>query len=292
MPFSVSRCWIEPSRHASNRSVQPPMCWPPMKICGIVGEPVRLASTARIRPPRSSAWYATESRSMLRYAMPSSREQLAHRPAELAPLEREQHHGLVAHELRRRAPPPRHRSARRAGDPAATARRARAHRSGRAASSARSRAPRSSSPRRCARTAASTDSARRCPAACRRCSCRVSSGARPSSAAASVAPLEVPTKMPSCRASSRARRNASSPATGTISSISPASTASSVSREMKSGAQPCIRCGRKRGWLPADGTARVARLRDAAAEHLRVVGLGRDDPRRRARLSAARARRP
>ena len=38
----------------------------------------------------------------------------------------------------------------------------------------------------------------------------------------------MPTNMPSCRASSRARRNASSPATGTISSIQPAVTASSV----------------------------------------------------------------
>ena len=42
MPCSVSRRWIEPARQASNRSVQPPMCSPPMKICGIVGEPVRL----------------------------------------------------------------------------------------------------------------------------------------------------------------------------------------------------------------------------------------------------------
>ena len=72
-----------------------------------------------------------------------------------------------------------------------------------------------------------------------------------SSAAASVAPLEVPTKMPSFCASSRERRSASAPATGTISSIRPASTACSVSVEMKSGAQPCMRCGRNRGWLPA-----------------------------------------
>ncbi len=68
-------------------------------------------------------------------------------------------------------------------------------------------------------------------------------------AAASVAPLEVPAKMPSCVASARASRSASLPSTGTISSTSPAAMASSVSLETKSGLQPCIRCGRKCGWL-------------------------------------------
>jgi hypothetical protein len=67
------------------------------------------------------------------------------------------------------------------------------------------------------------------------------------SAAASVAPLDVPTKIPSRRASSRASLSASLPATGTISSTRPAPTASSVSFEMKSGDQPCIKCGRKNG---------------------------------------------
>ena len=66
----AARC-AAPLRQASNRSVAPPMCVPPMKICGIVFAPVRAASTARILPPRSPAWYATESRSTLRYAMPS-----------------------------------------------------------------------------------------------------------------------------------------------------------------------------------------------------------------------------
>ena len=41
----------------------------------------------------------------------------------------------------------------------------------------------------------------------------------PGDTGASVAPLEVPTKMPSWRASSRASRSASAPATGTISSM-------------------------------------------------------------------------
>src|SRR5215469_2764306 len=96
-----------------------------------------------------------------------------------------------------------------------------------------------------------------------------------SSAAASVAPLEVPTNIPSFCASSRERRNASAPATGTISSTYPAATASSVSLEMKSGAQPCIRCGRNSG---------IPQRRDAAAEHLCVIWFGRDDLRLRSKV--------
>ncbi len=71
------------------------------------------------------------------------------------------------------------------------------------------------------------------------------------SAPASVAPAEMPTKMPSLVASSPHKRNASLPSIGMIASIILASTASSVSFGMKSGLQPCIKCGRNNGWLSA-----------------------------------------
>ena len=68
-------------------------------------------------------------------------------------------------------------------------------------------------------------------------------------APARVAPADMPTKMPSCVASDRDSLMASSPLIGSISSMYFASIASSVSRGMKSGVQPCIRCGRNSGWL-------------------------------------------
>ena len=48
---------------------------------------------------------------------------------------------------------------------------------------------------------------------------------------------------------------ASPPLTGTIASINPACTTSAVSFGMKSGDHPCIRWGRKLGWLPDAGWA-------------------------------------
>ena len=77
---------------------------PPTKICGMVGEPVRAFSTARILPPRSSCLELdrVEVDAAIRDAEP--REQLAHRPAELAPLEREHHDRLVSHDIGRRTP--------------------------------------------------------------------------------------------------------------------------------------------------------------------------------------------
>ena len=73
-----------------------------------------------------------------------------------------------------------------------------------------------------------------------------------------VAPLEVPTKIPSFCASSCDSRIASAPLIGTIWCISFIETASSVSLGMKSGAQPCITCGRKFGWL-AEGEPSATR---------------------------------
>ena len=70
-----------------------------------------------------------------------------------------------------------------------------------------------------------------------------------SNAPASVAPPEMPVRIPSLYASSCDSRIASLLLTGTIRSISPAATASWVSFGMKSGAQPCTMCGRKLGWL-------------------------------------------
>ena len=71
------------------------------------------------------------------------------------------------------------------------------------------------------------------------------------SAPASVAPPEIPVKIPSLRAKARVNRKASSPLMGNTLSIHFASTASSVSFGIKSGLHPCIKCGRKFGWLPA-----------------------------------------
>ena len=111
----------------------------------------------------------------------------------------------------------------------------------------------------------------------------------PSSAAASVAPLDGPTKMPSWRRQRPASRSASSPATGTISSTSCSATAVSVRRETKSGA-PALHQVRPEVRMALGRPAgRVARLRHAAAQHRRVVGLGRDDADARVdRLQAAR----
>ena len=68
-------------------------------------------------------------------------------------------------------------------------------------------------------------------------------------APASVAPPEIPTKMPSSVARARDSLSASAPLTGTMSSIVSAVAASSVSFGMKSGLQPCMRWGRNSGWL-------------------------------------------
>jgi hypothetical protein len=65
-----------------------------------------------------------------------------------------------------------------------------------------------------------------------------------SSAPANVAPLEMPQKMPSFRASSRVSRSDSAPFTPMISSTRLPSSTSLASLGMKSGDQPCIRCGR------------------------------------------------
>src|SRR5262245_30547385 len=95
MPFSVRRRWMDPSFHALNRSVQPPMCAPPMKICGIVTAPVRCANLS------AAIACLILHRIQVNAAVLDSdaREHLAHGPAELAPLEREQDDGLVAHDL-------------------------------------------------------------------------------------------------------------------------------------------------------------------------------------------------
>src|SRR5262249_42336781 len=69
-PLSERSFCKSPFLKASKTSAAPPTNWPPTKICGIVIEPVRAATAARIFPPRSSFWFSTESMSMDRYAMP------------------------------------------------------------------------------------------------------------------------------------------------------------------------------------------------------------------------------
>ena len=128
-----------------------------------------------------AGWYATESRSTLRYAMPS-------RANSLRTDQQNSHHSSANSTTGSRAMSvvdeplglgiERDGTALPARRGAGDAARAAAHRSGTPASSATARAPRRPSPRRCPRTAASTGSARRCRAACRRCSCRAASGAR------------------------------------------------------------------------------------------------------------------
>ena len=70
-----------------------------------------------------------------------------------------------------------------------------------------------------------------------------------------------------------------------------ASMASSVSLGMKSGDQPCIRCGRNAGWLSAGAPSARRGCGDAAAEDRRIVRLADHDARVRAlRLEHARRR--
>ena len=304
---------MRPSRIASNRSVAPPTCVPPIQICGMVGEPVRALSTGAdpAFPCRSSAAPPSRGRRSRRRrrggrracAPPSrtrtTRARTSRRRGRRSTCGDEGGGlGIASH----RRPPAASAAAAGEGhgcgsgcDGRALAP-APAHRSDCPASSARGPAPRRSCRRRCPRTAASTGSARRCRAACRRCGCPRGARRATSSAAASVAPLEVPTKMPSCVASSRARRSASLPFTGTISSTSPSAIAFSVRREMKSGLQPCIRCGRNIGWLalgwpPASrGWAMPLPSSGAlsgSAATMRIAGIGGLQPARRAEQRAA-----
>ena len=67
------------------------------------------------------------------------------------------------------------------------------------------------------------------------------------SAHASTPPPDVPLRMPSFCASSRATAIASLPPTCMSESIAPAAEASATRRGMKSGAQPCSKCGRHVG---------------------------------------------
>ena len=207
------------------------------------------------------------------------REQLAHRPAELAPLEGEQHDRLLRiveqapHELLRFAV-------------GSTARADRAPSSGacaRLAATARRRVRElellrghllgdAVEQRRAQVALARVGQHARAP--CPRAPTRTAR-ARPRS----VAPPEMPVKMPSFRASSRESRIASPPSTGTMRSTSFCASASSVSFGMKSGVQPWTRCGRKSGWLARRRAVALARLRDAAAEHRRVVRLAQHDLR-------------
>ena len=223
------------------------------------------------------------------------REHASHRPAELAPLEREHHR-----------PAARGRRSTRSTNAAASA--PTVHRLGRArrggcgrrrrieavvaASSARSPAPPPSCRPACPRTAACSGSARRCPAACTAPSSRRARRRIPAARPASVAPRgnadedaflarELARQPHRLAAIHRHTR-----------STSFCATASSVSFGMKSGLQPCIRCGRKFGWLAAGEPSASARLRDAAAEHLRIVRLAHDHLGVRARLRAARAPTP
>ena len=99
-----------------------------------------------------------------------------------------------------------------------------------------------------------------------------------SSAAASVAPLDGADEDAFLRrASSRDRRSASAPATGTISSISLLGHGGlgEARDEVRAPALHQVRAEVRMALLRA--AVGVARLRDAAAEHRRVVGLGRDD---------------
>jgi hypothetical protein len=98
------------------------------------------------------------------------------------------------------------------------------------------------------------------------------------SAPASVAPPEIPARIPSFVASSRARRRDSAPLTGRILSMSPAAIASWVSLAMKSGLQPCIRCGRKAGWLTPGNSGwgtPLPRIAELSGSHTTMPVSGR-----------------
>ena len=149
--------------------------------------------------------------------MPYFDEHLAHRPAELAPLERE-HDDRLGRVAEQGIAPPRRAASSRALAPlpaGAGAAGAGRHRSGIPASTATIRFPPRSSRRRRLRTAVWKGSARRYRAACTGCWRPAARPGRPRSAPENVAPAEMPTKMPSCRASSLAQRSASLPSIGT-----------------------------------------------------------------------------
>ena len=114
----------------------------------------------------------------------------------------------------------------------------------------------------CRRTAACSDSARRCRAACTGWSRPSARRCRPAARRRRWRPAVMPTKMPSFCASSRAAAHARRRRRSAGSRRSrPVSTASSVSFGMKSGVQPCIGCGLKAGWRGRRRPVGIARLR-------------------------------
>ena len=113
-----------------------------------------------------------------------------------------------------------------------------------------------------------------------------------SMAPARVAPADTPTNIPSSAARALLSRIASAPLTGTISSIISAVAASSVSFGIKSGLQPCMRWGRKKGWLSEGVPLGISFLRNAAAENLRIIRFAHDYFGVWAVLSSARGKRP
>ena len=83
--------------------MHPPMCSPPMKICGMV------FCTGAIGEHRANPAAEVVLLVLDRIEIDAAigdaepRKQLAHRPAELAPLEREHHHRLFVDEVRHQA---------------------------------------------------------------------------------------------------------------------------------------------------------------------------------------------
>ena len=142
------------------------------------------------------------------------------------------------------------------------------------------------------RTAACSDSARRCRAACRGCSRPSAPRPRPCSAPAKVAPDVMPTKMPSLVASSLAAADGlgARDRHDAVDDLHRHGIAGDLRDEVR---RPALHRMRLEGGMRRRRRAvRIARLLDAAAQQLRVLRLADDDLRLRASPWRARARRP
>ena len=268
-PLSRSSSAARRALNASNVSVQPPTCSPPTKICGMVGEPVRARRRGGSRRPSRPSDSATESRSTERYGIPDCRNSLR-------TDQQNSHHSsanittgcaVIAITVGRRTPRPSG-PRRRLGGWAAVAG------GGAGFTSKRSRGV-----ERCDRDLLVGHVGRDVLEQRRREIALAGVGQHAQDRRARGRAVADRKRARERRAAGDAgedalllRQLARQPQrvaavdAGTTRRSWPASTASSASLGMKSGAQPCIRCGRNMGWLAAGRAVGAARLAHAAAE--------------------------